>query len=629
MSGVSLMLKEDSDNSLRQFQRAEQARQAAGGWLASLECALHSRDAIRISSLFHLDAHWRDILAFTWHFSSARGSKNIAARLAAAQQQAAAHAFHLPQNRTPPRHVTRLGIESIEAIFEFTTAVGRGAGVFRLSPSEGGGAMKAWLVSTTLEALTGHEEKIGANRPSGSAYSRNFGGDNWADVRRKAIAYDDREPAVLVIGGSQAGLSIAARLNQLGVDTLVVDKWPRIGDSWRKRYHSLALHNSTHVNHLPYLEFPPTWPKYIPKDMLGNWFEFYADVMEINCWTDTEFVAGNWDESEKRWTARLKRSDGTERVVKPRHLVFANGVSSYPIVPNLPGLDDFAGTVLHSEGFTSGEAWRGKKALVLGTGSSGNDIALDLYSHGVATTLVQRGSTTVVSINPSARLNESLWDEVASVEDADLIVASATPALVIEGYKAVAKRMLKLDREMIDGLKRIGFKHDMGEDETGHQMKYFRRGGGYNLDAGSSALMIKGEIGLLQYDRIDRFTPDGAQLKDGSSVPADLIVLATGYYPQVELVRRALGEAIVKKIGPVWGLDADGELSNMFKRTPQEGLWFIAGGLPHVRINSKYLALQIKAAELGTLGPLEAEQASASSQRAGSELLADAAPSDG
>jgi putative flavoprotein involved in K+ transport len=608
---MTLAPKEDYAQALRDFERAQEARQAASSWLASFERALHSRDASSIASLFHIDAHWRDVLTFTWNFSSARGNKDIATRLAAAQQKTAAHGFYLPHKRMPPRHVKRLGIDSIEAIFEFTTAVGRGAGVLRLSTSESGGAMKAWLLSTTLEALTGHEEKVGAHRPSGSAYSRNFGGDNWADVRRRAVAYDDREPAVLVIGGSQAGLSIAARLNQLGVDTLLIDKWPRIGDSWRKRYHSLALHNSTHINHLPYLEFPPTFPKYIPKDMLGNWFEFYADAMEINCWTDTEFVAGEWNEADKRWTARLKRSDGSERVVKPSHLVFANGVSSYPAVPKLPGLEDFTGTVFHSEGFTSGEGWEGKNALVLGTGSSANDIALDLHSHGVKTTLVQRGSTTVVTINPSARLNEGLWDEMDSVDDADLIVASATPDLMIQGYKAVTKRMLQLDREMIEGLKRIGFKHDVGEDETGHQMKYFRRGGGYNLDAGSSALMIKGEIGLLQYDRIERFIPDGVQLKDGKTVPADLIVLATGYYPQVELVRRALGEGMVKRIGPVWGLDSNGELSNMFKRTPQQGLWFIAGGLPHVRINSKYLALQIKATELGILGVLEAEQESA------------------
>ena len=594
----------DFDQSFLAFQAAEQARRAAEDWLVAFEAALVARDVARIGTLFHQDCHWHDILAFTWHLTPLAGRDTVAARLAAEQARTGAHGFHLPPGRKPPRQVKRLGIDSIEAIFEFKTADGRGAGIIRLSPADESGAMQAWLLSTTLESLDGHEEKIGANRPTGAAYSRNFGGDNWADVRRKASAYADREPTVLVVGGAQAGLSIAARLNQVGVDTLVVEQWPRIGDSWRKRYHSLALHNSIHLNHLPYMEFPPTWPKYIPKDMLGLWFEFYAEVMEINCWTDTEFVEGTWNETAQRWTARLKRGDGTERVVRPRHLVFANGVSSYPMIPDAPGLQDFKGEVIHSEGFDSGADWTGKRAFILGTGSSANDIALDLHSHGVNTTLIQRGSTTVVSIDPSARLNEAIWDEGGPLEDCDLIVSAATPPLIVKAYKSVVKRMVELDKDMIEGLKRIGFKHDIGEDETGHQMKYFRRGGGYNLDAGSSALMIKGELGLLQYDRIERFVADGALLKDGSVVPADMIVLATGYYPQMELVRRALGEAMVERIGPVWGIGPDGELSNMFKRTPQPGLWFIAGGLAQCRINSKYLALQIKAMELGKLGPL-------------------------
>jgi cation diffusion facilitator CzcD-associated flavoprotein CzcO len=591
------------DDALLEFQRAEQARRSAAGWLADFEAALSARNVAAIAALFHPDSHWRDILAFTWHMTPVAGSDAIAQRLAAEQARTAARHFHLPASRRQPRQVKRLGIDSIEAIFEFETKDGRGDGIIRLSAGDDG-AMKAWLLSTVLESLTGHEEKIGANRPSGMAYSRNFGGDNWADVRRKAVAYEDRDPTVLVIGGAQAGLSVAARLNQLGVDTLVVEKWPRIGDSWRTRYHSLALHNSIHLNHLPYMEFPPTWPKYIPKDMLGTWFEFYADVMEINCWTDTEFSAASWDEAAGCWTAHLKRGDGTERVVRPRHLVFANGVSSYPFIPDLPGIGDFQGKIIHSEGFDSGAGWEGKNALILGTGSSANDIALDLHSHGVHTTLIQRGSTTVVSIDPSARLNEAIWDEGGALDDCDLIVSAATPPLIIKAYKSVTRRMAELDKDLIEGLKKIGFKHDFGEDETGHQMKYFRRGGGYNLDAGSSALMIKGEIGLLQYDRIDRFIASGVQLRDGTTVPADLLVLATGYFPQAELVRRALGEAMAERIGPVWGIGPDGELNNMFKRTPQQGVWFIAGGLAQCRINSKYLALQIKAMELGKLGPL-------------------------
>ncbi|MGZ0188775.1 MAG: flavin-containing monooxygenase [Alphaproteobacteria bacterium] len=594
------------DDSLHAYQLAAEARLAAERWLADFEAVLTSPNAALLADLFHQDGHWRDILAFTWDLSAVEGNEAIAAELAAAQGKTAARQFHLPPGRKPPRHVRRVGRDCIEAIFEFTTSVGRGSGVIRLSAtSDDDGDMKAWLLSTTLEELDGHAEMVGDNRPTGAAYSRNFGGDNWVDVRQKAAAYENHDPTVLVIGGAQAGLSIAARLNQLGIDTLVVEQWPRIGDSWRKRYHSLALHNSIHLNHLPYMDFPPTWPKYIPKDMLGNWFEFYADAMEINCWTDTEFVSGSWDEAEKLWTARVKRGDGTEKVLRPRHLVFANGVSSYPMVPELPGLDTFEGEVIHAEGFDSGAGWTGKRALILGTGSSANDIALDLHSHGVETTLIQRGSTTVVSIDPSARLNEAIWDEGPPLEDCDLIVASSTPSLIVEAYKQGAQRMLELDKEMIEGLKGIGFKFDIGEDKTGHQMKYFRRGGGYNLDAGSSALMIKGELGLLHYDRIEHFSADGALLKDGSTVPADLIVLATGYYPQKELVHRGLGDEIADRIGPVWGIGDDGELNNMFRRTPQEGLWFIAGGLAQCRINSKYMALQIKATELGLLGPRE------------------------
>ncbi len=588
------------DGSLQDWQEAVAAQTAAGRWLQEFELALVALDSDAIGRLFHQDCHWRDILAFTWDLTAFEGRDAVAGKLAKNQQDVGAADFYIPEGRKAPRKVRRVGRECIEAIFEFSLSVGKGAGIVRLTEAKNGDLL-AWHISTTLQEIDGHAEKIGENRPTGAAYSRNFGGDNWGDARKKAVAYDDREPTVLVIGGAQAGLSIAARLNQLGVDTLVVESWPRIGDSWRKRYHSLALHNSIHLNHLPYLEFPPTWPKYIPKDMLGLWFEFYAEAMEINCWTDTEFVSGEWNADERSWTAKLKSGDGTERVVRPRHLVFANGVSSYPLIPDLPGLDHFKGSVIHSEGFDSGAPWKGKHALILGTGSSANDIALDLHSFDVKTTLIQRGSTTVVSIDPSARLNEAVFDEGPPLEDCDLIVASATPTLMVEAYKQVTQRMLELDKEMIEGLKGIGFKFDVGEDETGHQMKYFRRGGGYNLDAGSSALMIKGEIGLLDYDQIEQFVEKGALLKDGSTVPADLIVLATGYYPQEELVRRSLGEEMLESIGQVWGLGEDGELNNMFRRTPQEGLWFIAGGLAQVRINSKYLALQIKASELGLL----------------------------
>ena len=571
-------------------------------WLRAFETALVKGDEVKLVSLLEPDSHWRDVLAFTWHLTPTVGADEIAGGLFSRQPAVAARGFEIPCDRAPPRSVKRMGRECIEAIFCFETDVGSCAGALRLVPHGGDDGVteyRAWVFSTSLEELKGFEEKIGDKRPSGAAYSRNFGGDNWEDARRKAQDYEDRDPTVLVVGGAQAGLSVAARLNQVGVDTLVVEKWPRIGDSWRTRYHSLALHNSIHVNNLPYMPFPPTWPNYIPKDMLGLWFEFYAQVMEINNWTNTEFTKGEWDEDAKCWVATLKGSDGTERTLRPRHIVFANGVSSYPLHPEIRGLDSFIGDVIHSEGFDSGAPYAGKRALVIGTGSSANDIALDLHSFGCETTIVQRGSTTVVSIEPSAKLNYAMYEEGPSVEDCDLLASASTPPLILEAYKLAVKRMMELDHDMIEGLKGIGFKFDVGEDDTGHQMKYRRRGGGYNLDAGSSELMINGEIGLLQDETIETYCADGALLKDGSVVKADLIILATGYYPQAELVRRALGHEMAEKIGPVWGEDEDGELANMFKRTPQPGTWFIAGSLTQARIYSKYIALQIKALEEG------------------------------
>ena len=593
----------DVDASLREQQAAEAARRQVTRWLAAFDTALARGDAAGIAALFQADCHWRDILAFTWHITPSYGNETVAARLVELQRKVKATGFRIAQGRTPPRRVRRLGVDVVEAIFEFETEVGRGTGTLRLVGDKD--VAKAWVFATSLEELKGFEERIDKRRPTGAAFSRNFGGENWLDMRRRLEAYADRDPAVLVVGAGQSGLAIAARLNQVGVDTLVVEKWARIGDNWRMRYHSLALHNSIEVDHLPYMPFPPTYPKYVPKDQLGDWFEIYARAMEINCWTSTEFVKGSWDEAAKCWTAHLKLADGSERVMRPRHIVFANGVSAVPFIPRQPGLESFKGDVLHSEGFNKGEPWKGKSALVLGTGTSGNDIALDLNSWGVKTTIVQRDSTTVVTIDPSAKLNYALYEEGPPLDDCDIIATSATPPLLIKAYQLSMKRMAELDKELIEGLKAIGFQYDIGEDETGHQMKYRRKGGGYNLDAGSSALMIKGEIGLLQYDRIERFCETGALLKDGTIVPADLVVLATGYLPQGEIVGRTLGPEMARKVGQIWGLGEDGEMANMFKRTPQQGLWFIAGGLPQCRIYSRYLAIQIKAMEEGLLGPLE------------------------
>ena len=572
----------------------DQCLKIAQDWLSHFEKVLQSGRSNDLEDCFHSESHWRDLLAFTGTISPYGGAKEISLGLNSFQKIAQAHSFRIIDKHAQPRLVNRLGRPVIEAIFAFVTKLGRGEGVVRVPENS---QKNAWTFLTSLSELRGFPEKVGLNRPSGEAYSRNFGGSNWLDQRQESIKFSDREPTVLVVGGGQAGLAVAARLGQLEIETLVIDKHDRIGDNWRKRYHSLALHNQIHVNHLPYLPFPPNWPKYIPKDMLANWFELYADVMQVNFWTGTELIDANYDNRLNHWVATVRQNNNSERILKPKHIIFANGVSGIPYKPKLDGLCDFRGEVLHSEGFSNGAEWTGKRAAVLGTGNSGHDVAQDLHSNGVHTSMIQRGSSTVVSIDPSAKLNYALYDEGASLEDSDLIASAATYPLIVEGYQLAVKKMAEFDKELIAGLKTRGFKYDLGEDFTGHQMKYRRRGGGYYLDAGCSQLIIDGKIQLIQFDDIQRFVDTGILMKNGNVEKIDLLVLATGYYSQTELVSRLLGDKIAKKVGKIWGIGEDGEMANMWKATPQKGLWFMAGSLAQCRIYSKYLALQIKIVE--------------------------------
>jgi putative flavoprotein involved in K+ transport len=345
------------------------------------------------------------------------------------------------------------------------------------------------------------------------------------------------------------------------------------------------------------MQFPPNWPTYIPKDKLANWFESYVDGMELNFWTETEFEGGTYDEKEGRWSVTLRRA-GEKRVMHPRHVVLATGVSGIPNIPDIPGLKNFAGKTVHSSGYDDGENWKGKRALVIGTGNSGHDIAQDLYSSGAEVTLVQRSSTLVVSIEPSAQLVYTPYNE-GTLEDNDLIAVSMPLKVARKSHALTTEKSKALDKDLLDGLRQVGFKLDFGEDNTGWQFKYLTRGGGYYFNVGCSDLVIRREIALKQFADIDTFVAEGARMKSGEVVAADLIVLATGYRPQEELVRKLFGEAVTNRVGTIWGFGDTQELRNMYVRTGQPGLWLIAGGLAQCRIGSKQLALQIKAIEEG------------------------------
>jgi cation diffusion facilitator CzcD-associated flavoprotein CzcO len=567
------------------------------GWLARYGAAMQAEDAASVAGLFRADGYWRDVLSFTGGYRTFTGPAEIEKALRAGLADARPTAFRVAPDRMAPRIIRRSARTVVEGFFDFDTRIGRGTGFVRLQldDAEPDGP-RVWLLLTTLQELGGFEETVGNRRPVGLEYSYDFGGDNWLDKRAKAEAFADRDPEVVIVGAGQAGLALGARLAQLGVDALVVERNARIGDNWRHRYHSLTLHNEVWANGLPYLPFPPTWPTFVPKDKLAGWLEGYAEFMELNVWTGTDFAGAEFDEASREWTLRLRRQDGTERVVRTPHVVLATGsVSGVPRIPALPGLDDFAGEVVHSSGFASGIPYRGKRVIVVGTGNSGHDVAQDLHSNGAAAvTMVQRGPTCVVSLVPSGTMVYALYSE-GPAEDIDLVAASLPFPVLRESYQFLARKTRALDADLLEGLRAAGFELDYGPDDTGFHMKYLTQGGGYYINVGCSDLIASGQIGVVQARETAEFVAEGLRLSDGSLIPADLVVLATGYENQQEGVRRFFGDAVADRVGPVWGHDDDGFMRGMWRRTGQQGLWLMGGALLECRMWSRFLALQIKA----------------------------------
>lgn len=585
------------------IKNAQEATAAAiaSAWLERFNDAVTSQDPQRLEMAFSRDCHWRDLLALTWDFGTISGRSSVADALMKCISRFRAGPFRMETSRMAPNVVERAGETVVEAIIRFETSVGNATALVRIRRDDiDSTGPRAWTLLTALQDLAGHEEESIRLRREEHPFERDWHGPNWLDKRLEARLYEDRQPEVLIVGGGHAGLSAAASLNALGIDTLVVDRMARVGDNWRRRYHALKLHNMTPSNHLPYLPFPSTWPNYIPKDKIANWLEFYVEALEINFWTSTSFESAARDEELNLWKAKLKLSDGSTRILTPRHIIMATSISGTPNVPAIPTIERFEGTVLHSSEFSDGAAWNGKNVFVFGTGTSAHDIAQDLHGHGAQVTMVQRSATEILNVEPSAQLYDGIfYGEGPAAADRDLISASIPLDVLKRTHKILTKEARAHDAPLHKKLQQAGFRLDF--DETGWPLKFRSRGGGYYFNVGCSDLIADGQIGLIQYGDIASFEKRGIRLSDGQLAPGDLVVLATGYKGPEHLLPPLFGESVAERVGPIWGFDESQELRNMWKKTGQEGLWFTGGAFSQCRIYSRYLALQIKAAELGLL----------------------------
>jgi putative flavoprotein involved in K+ transport len=577
-------------------------------WLSAFGDALAANDPARAAALFAEDGFWRDLVAFTWNLKTFEGRAEISDMLTATLAHVQPTGWKITSGREPAEAA---GIT--EAWIDFETAAGRGHGHLRLRDGQ------AWTLLTTLYELKGYEEPKGPARPKGAEHGVNRDRTSWQEKREheaQELGFTE-QPYVLIVGGGQAGIGLAARLWQLSVPTIVIDKRARPGDQWRSRYKSLCLHDPVWYDHMPYLKFPDNWPVFSPKDKIADWLESYTKIMELNYWGNAEATSASHDEATGQWTVNVER-DGQPMVLCPRQLVLATGMSGKPNLPPYPGMDVFRGDQHHSSAHPGPDAYKGKRCVVIGSNNSAFDICGALWEAGADVTMVQRSSThiarsdSLMEIGLGALYSEEAVSGGITTEMADLIFASVPYRIMHLFQIPLYKQMRERDKDFYDRLEKAGFDHDWGDDGSGLFMKYLRRGSGYYIDVGAADLVANGDVKLAR-GQVDHLTEDAVVLEDGTELPADLVVYATGYNSMNGWAADLISRQVADTVGKCWGLGSDttkdpgpweGEQRNMWKPTRQEALWFHGGNLHQSRHYSLYLALQLKARQVGIPTPV-------------------------
>jgi putative flavoprotein involved in K+ transport len=304
--------------------------------------------------------------------------------------------------------------------------------------------------------------------------------------------------------------------------------------------------------------------------------------------------------------------------LRPKQLVLATGMSGKPNIPDLPGQDIFTGEQHHSSQHPGPDPYQNKRVVVIGSNNSAFDICGALYEVGADVTMVQRTSTHIVRSDTLMEVALGpLYSEqaVASgipTERADMIFASLPYRIMHELQIPVYDEIRRRDADFYDRLEQAGFDHDWGDDGSGLFMKYLRRGSGYYIDVGAADLVADGRVKLAR-GQVDHLTEDAVVLQDGTELPADVVVYATGYGSMNGWAADLISQEVADRVGKVWGLGSDtrkdpgpweGEQRNMWKPTQQPGLWFHGGNLHQSRHYSLYLALQLKARAVGIDTPV-------------------------
>jgi indole-3-pyruvate monooxygenase len=305
----------------------------------------------------------------------------------------------------------------------------------------------------------------------------------------------------LIIGAGAAGLAVGQALAQRKRPFVLVERAEAIGASWRNRYDRLHLHTAKRYSSLPGLRFPASAPTYPSRQQVVDYLTSYAERFGIapRFGSQVERVAP--DPAGGGWLTRTSRGD-----FRSSHVVVATGFNAVPVSPRWPGMETFSGEILHSAAYRRPDAWTGQRVLVVGSGNSGAEIALDLLERGAQVDLCIRG-----------KLHVTRRDTLGLPNPLPPILLSKLPLALADG---IARATIRL---VVGDLTRWGIEApDCGPFRAIAETARIPM-----VDVGTLARIKKGELPVRK--GIERFNPDGVTFVDGRRERYGAVVLATGF----------------------------------------------------------------------------------------------------
>ena len=310
---------------------------------------------------------------------------------------------------------------------------------------------------------------------------------------------------VAVIGAGPAGLAVGACLRKAGLNFVILEKDRQIAPSWRRHYDRLHLHTVKRYSSLPYLDFPKSYPRYIPKHLVIEYLEAYAERFDLKPRLGDEVRS-------VRPEAAGWLIDSAASSIRAPFVVIASGYNAEPTIPSFPGMEKFKGQVIHSFSYVNAKPFAGQSVLVAGMGNTGAEIALDLSEGGA---------------NPAI-----------SVRNGVHIVPRELFGVPIQIVALVATGMLPgwlndfIFPPILDFALGKPSKHGITRPKQGLLRQIANAGKIPVIDVGTLKKISEGKIHIAP--GIEEFWEDGVVFKDGNRKRFDAIILATGYRPNYQ-----------------------------------------------------------------------------------------------